>query len=457
MIKTGTNYSGLVSQINQELNQKQAVLTAGAGVSLNSDTLSLKVGAGLELTDSGYLISRTSTGVEWLYYEYTVSTNTKIVTFNLPSPCANINSLTILVDGKTAIPVNMIDLSNEGLTVTITSVDDFDANTVLACKWTTLTNLQPQIFLLSPQWSDYIVNDISWLRADTFSWHSGNVYVAAYEHLTDDITGQTPTSTDTYGEISISYIRAADGHKICLPDQESNLTALYQQEGVAWYYIVDTTNTRFKLPRTKYSFNGLRGNSGDYVAESLPNITGKVSVGSQTGIISTVSDQSEGAFYADEDRSYCPSANQQATGKVLGFDASRLSSTYQDGAQVQQRGTQMYLYFFVGNYERNMLSNYRNIDYIINSYNNNTDWYKVYKSGWVEQGGKITATSGVTSHTFLLPFEDSNYNFSVTPGYSSSSNSDVGFSSTMNETTFSIYTPSQVEVYWRACGRGASS
>lgn len=83
-------------------------------------------------------------------------------------------------------------------------------------------------------------------------------------------------------------------------------------------------------------------------SESLPNITGTVSVGSQTGIISTVSDQSEGAFYANEDRSYCPSPNQQAAGKTLGFDASRSSLTYQNNAPVQQEAVQ-YPYAIVVN------------------------------------------------------------------------------------------------------------
>ena len=372
MVKSGTSYSGLISQINTELAGKQPTLTAGSGVQLSSDTLSLKVGGtGLYLSNDGYLVSRTGNGVEWVYFEYTVSSATSTVSFNLPQPCADINSLMILVGGKTAIPQDMISLSNGGLTVTITSADNFDTNTVLACRWTALTNLQPQLFLLSHQWSDYIVNDLSWLRADTFSWQNGNVYTAVYNHLVDDIDGLTPTESDTYGTITISYILAPDGHKICLPNQESNLTALFTQEGEAWYFLLDTTNHRFKLPRKSNGEN--------------------------------------------------------------------------------------HLYFFVGNYEDNGLSRSNNVDYVVESWKdtNSYDFYRVYKSGWVEQGGKLTASAGASTSTFLKPFATSIYNFQVSPGYSSTSGNDIGFSSTMTDTTFSIYSPTQVDVYWYACGQGA--
>ena len=167
---------------------------------------------------------------------------------------------------------------------------------------------------------DHIVNDISWLRSDTFSWQSGAVYVSAYNHLVNDLmtnvetlycwnrptkevytTKENPSIGDSvyiinngivefastidnisgnviypsgmqaytrysYGDINnqevpitaetetisgttITFYRATDGHKIVLADQESNVISIYASTGTAWYYILDTTNTRFKLPR----------------------------------------------------------------------------------------------------------------------------------------------------------------------------------------------------------------
>lgn len=161
--------------------------------------------------------------------------------------------------------------------------------------------------------SDHLLNDISWLRADTFSWQSGDVYVAAYNHLADDVnaginrvewrtdgtvnicytrninpqvgdsvysdtsltteigvveaTGSGITvsnnkvyhfyavhssgtsTTETIAGVQIGYFLASDGHKICLSTQESNLVALYEATGAADYYILDANNNQFKLPR----------------------------------------------------------------------------------------------------------------------------------------------------------------------------------------------------------------
>lgn len=118
--------------------------------------------------------------------------------------------------------------------------------------------------LFTCQFTDHLLNDASYLRADTFSWNSGAVYISAYQHLVDDIAGKT-AETETISGITITFYRATDGHKIVLADQESNVSAIYTATGVAWYYILDTANTRFKLPRSQWNFVGLRDNVGNYV------------------------------------------------------------------------------------------------------------------------------------------------------------------------------------------------
>lgn len=42
--------------------------------------------------------------------------------------------------------------------------------------------------LLTPVFFDYELNDISWLRSDTFSWHSGDIYSEVYNHLLSDMS-----------------------------------------------------------------------------------------------------------------------------------------------------------------------------------------------------------------------------------------------------------------------------
>lgn len=130
------------------------------------------------------------------------------------------------------------------------------------------------LFYHTPQ--DHLLNDVSWLRADTYSWHLADVYMAAYAHLVKDINGKT-AQTETVAGITITYYRADDDHKIILPDQILNADLIYNATGISWYFILDTTNKRFKLPRNKYAYTGFKANindkAGDYVAPTTANLT----------------------------------------------------------------------------------------------------------------------------------------------------------------------------------------
>lgn len=64
-------------------------------------------------------------------------------------------------------------------------------------------------------------------------------------------------------------------------------------------------------------------------------------------------------------------------------------------------------------------------DYVVEYQNptaeNNYSWYRKYKSGWVEQGGKVSFgnlaenAASVSSVNFLITMTDTNYNVQVTP------------------------------------------
>ena len=267
--------------------------------------------------------------------------------------------------------------------------------------------------ILMAMWSDHILDDMSWLRADTFSWQSGDVYVAAYQHLVedvgavttyycweetkggfvytksatpsvgdkmyyyengvmiessdDDIAGGTitnasdsyisnangysyaryasgdvdafaaPAQTDTIGGITITYYLAEDGHKICTPDQESNIVALYEATGVAWYYILDTENKQFKLPRSKHN----------KYADTAPVVgTGK-SIGF-TPVNKAFSGNN--ALYPNEGAIGTTKTVYQANtaaGLGLSTDPS-LSQVF--AQQTQDTDQYKYLYFYVGNF-----------------------------------------------------------------------------------------------------------
>lgn len=103
-------------------------------------------------------------------------------------------------------------------------------------------------FLFQFQYTDYVLNEPGWVNADAFNWCSGATYLNAYTHLVNDISGIT-AETETIGSYTVTFYRATDGHKICLADQETTVSNIFSETGVAWYYILDTQNSRFKLPR----------------------------------------------------------------------------------------------------------------------------------------------------------------------------------------------------------------
>jgi len=209
-------------------------------------------------------------------------------------------------------------------------------------------NYHPDLF--DHKWADHLLNDVSWLRADTFSWQSGAVYQAAYAHLTADITGKTLQS-ETIGSTTIQFYLADDGHKICPASEESNVAAIYNATGVAWYYIIDTTNQRFKLPRTKFGFTGIRSSVGGFVNAGLPNITGSTS--RSVNLRST-----SGAFYQGTAfGTDMWATNGWGNSYVIEFNASRSSSIYGNSDTVQPKATEMYLYFYVGNFTQTALEN----------------------------------------------------------------------------------------------------
>ncbi len=184
-------------------------------------------------------------------------------------------------------------------------------------------------------WADHQLNDQDWLRADTFSWQDGTFYADAYNHLVEDYnTATAQWTSETIGSYTVWYLQANDGHKI-VTSNEAVVDNIYNETGVAWYYILDMENQRFKLPRTKFGFTGLRDTVGKYVEPELPNHRHSYTMSKRTDLGS-----GSKTAYTDGVSTYYTSY------------ASSSSSIYKDGATVQPKATQMYLYFYVGQFSQ---------------------------------------------------------------------------------------------------------
>lgn len=163
---------------------------------------------------------------------------------------------------------------------------------------------------------------------------------------------------------TIYYARSPKGYNIVRNDQESAVSAIYGSTGVAWYYILDATNTRFKLPRNKYSFKGVGGEAGQYYGGTVPNISGTFGTDLLTkkskSTSNTINDiMASGSFYGVSASGGTTSVDSTTSSTwflngTIGLDASRQNSAYKSGAAVQSRSVEMYLYFYVGNTVRGL-------------------------------------------------------------------------------------------------------
>lgn len=196
--------------------------------------------------------------------------------------------------------------------------------------------------------------------------------------------------------------------------------------------------TSLRLP--KYANYIKMANSAEGITQKgagLPNITGylaSIDTNGRWGLIANASADSyntnSGAFIAQNNGAYTQSVStgKQVASGDLYFDASRSNPIYGVSATVQPVHTTLYPWIFAytsaipasvaqaaeftgaltGKANTDLSNVLANIDYVVDSKvptASDPNWYRKYKSGWVEQGGElIPSTSQVLVHTYLKPF-----------------------------------------------------
>ena len=316
--------------------------------------------------------------------------------------------------------------------------------------------------LLTSFWTDHLLNRMDMLRSDTFSWQSGAKYSSVYNELLSEYNNASSTTkTDTIGSVTITYKLTPKGYKICATDQVTNLTTLYNNTGIAWYYVLDTAK-QFKLPRTKWGFKGLRDNVGNTIAESLPNIKGISNVNCTESFPPT------GAFVRSSSQKTTVVGNA-GSNPCLELNASKSSSAYKDNAPVQERATQMYLYFYVGEFTQTAIEQTAGLNaelfngkadvdtpsiqapYLKTTYVNGTSWYRIWSDDYCEQGGLGSPNVNVT---LLKGYLDTKYAILVTPTRSDIQHQITAWAVRINNKAFGIgATPTYSgEVCWKTMG-----
>ena len=201
----------------------------------------------------------------------------------------------------------------------------------------------------------YLDTEVPFYTASVTSINENNITVAFYDGTVGNYTyvpntsisrkvaiGEQEIITTGNTQTSIRYYKADDGHKIVPTSEISIVDSIFNANGVAWYYIIDTTQQRFKLPRTQWGFVGNRDEVGNYIEAGLPNITGTINgLTTRHPNDATVT----GAFYKY-------SGSSARTGDVyagmgIGFDAKNSNPIYGNSDTVQTPSTEMYLYFYL--------------------------------------------------------------------------------------------------------------
>ena len=72
--------------------------------------------------------------------------------------------------------------------------------------------------LLDFKWSDHLIDDMSWLRADTFSWQDGTVYNHVYSLFVTSIQDATEDTNQ-----GVHFYKCENGLRIALANEEDNI------------------------------------------------------------------------------------------------------------------------------------------------------------------------------------------------------------------------------------------
>ena len=214
------------------------------------------------------------------------------------------------------------------------------------------------------------------------------------------------------------------------------------------FYSKGDGSTTFRVPALKCWVKGANSISevGGYLDAGLPNITGSTAwaVNGTLGIFSTQGTpyhQNTGALSVETDgKAYGAigaAGNDSANSNVsVNIDASSSNPIYGSSNTVQPPSIVglwvVKAYGTITNVgstdvadiatgltelETRLGKTEQNIkgvaDYIIETYQNGTEWYRVWASGWIEQGGLVTTT--ISELTFLKPFANANYYICGTP------------------------------------------
>ncbi len=253
------------------------------------------------------------------------------------------------------------------------------------------------------------------------------------------------------------------------------------------FYSKGNGSTTFRVPALKCWVKGANGieEVGSYLSAGLPNIIGTL-LGSGSYSINNET-YFTGAFaYANAvtSKTYGADERNEKWNSGADFKASRSSDIYGASDTVQPPSiVGLWCVKAYGTVTNVGSTDMANIStglaqaetrissletrltrpgnaWVVESYRNGTEWYRVWSDGWVEQGGSATyeGLSGTTI-TFFHPFSDTNFYMSMSDYGGGSASVYYNHTSIRNKaaTNCKIYAgcKESISIQWYACGQGA--
>ena len=272
--------------------------------------------------------------------------------------------------------------------------------------------------LLDYKFSEYELNNLSWLRSNG-QYNSKAVYPAVYELLLKIYNG-----TETKAGVSVK---------------------LHTEEYTDYDFVLNTAEETFRLPiltkdrvvvETKTVAPTTENDSAISYTYTLYNdgwleYNGRFSLTGPSTVILPIPFANTNYNVQVTDGgsariAYGYEIYNASTFKIVGTAVNNIGSWYACGyAEIPTENNN--LYFYVGETVQNAnLINAGRIEeklvgkldrsavkaYIVETYVNGTSWYRIWSDGWIEQGGYTSG--GNTTITLLKPYTNANYTVLVT-------------------------------------------
>lgn len=331
-------------------------------------------------------------------------------------------------------------------------VDTIHSTSNTVDRLITENSYAPYLFFHSV--SNYIIKDLSMINASKFEWLDGKIYSVAYQELLKEYNSlDSIEKTLTVQGISVEYKLTPKKYRITLSDQEDKITELYDTLHSADYFILDTNNKRFKLPRKNYRkliHNYKQGfEYYNVYSDGWCEQGGQMALGT-TGVDLRIAMIDENYFVGITSTSYSYTAGVTDSVRVRTSTHLTLSRSY-NGSNNFAAGTIVdyflegycntelldlpfeYEYYYLGRFDKSFEDNSltqavfylqeeiqslksrlgggRVITLLASKDATDDDptWYKIWSNGDLEQGGIATISQIPQPISFMYQFKDTNY------------------------------------------------